>query len=114
MIYLSGILQRYHKILYYHYVTSTIWLSSAGKIIDEKISSGSNVVIEDIRYDDEKKGIVVKITNGEEEKLDDHVHDSEKGVNANIVIVNYGTIEELHQKIRDIVIENYNYTPREK
>lgn len=91
-------------------VDQDFWLNLGLKKIDQLDIDARDVAITDVRFDNEAKAIfrreghVILIVRPGLENDDDHV--SEAGVNLRFVnhtIINDGSIEDLHGKVRDVL-----------
>jgi hypothetical protein len=94
----------------------SIWLRLFEKYYND--NSDKNIVVSDIRYSDEAKvisdlgGILIRInrnkTNKVEQNINIHNHKSEQSfneINYDFVIDNNGTIEELEENIKNIILK---------
>lgn len=83
------------------------------KIMELRLNKSNNLIIPDVRFNDEAKlilnkgGIIIKIERNIENESIEHV--SEKGINISLVtlsIDNNGTLEELKEKTKELINEN--------
>ncbi len=87
-----------------------IWI----KILGSKIIEGEDIIVTDVRFNNEAKfirkkgGIIIEILRGS--SFD--THESESGIDSTLVnyqITNYGSLENYIQQIQDFILNKVNY-----
>lgn len=96
-------------------VNQDLWLILAGKKIDEYNASGYDVVITDVRFENEaafirnQGGVIWHVKRGNGTAV---AHASEAGIAYAVgdsVIENYGTLDQLHSKVDAMLTEIYGW-----